>query len=366
MRRSFSLTSVVPPLLIPYARDGRNNRKVSLPNHNLQPGGEWYEESVHKGHLLCPDCSAHVHFVPASESKGGGNIPGSRAHFATNPGQKHDEKCFVEQKRELNQSEKAESEVDKSKGFRINLNSFSRTVTADLNLSERFGVASRGPYQRESRIKTRIKASEQDLKHLESVSISNVGDMIEFLKSKDPERIAQSVVIHRDFKLPWRYFMLSYNPQNNDHKKFKLFVSAMRDHGQTLQPVLMEIIVDKRHTPESIRVNNCVKSKAIFSQRQEGQPEWIMPRIYMEHRNGKSPYVFLDPGRYLVLGIAKLKTIKERGQLNHYLSISVSDDRQIQRADLPEIRAENKRRQELRDRRSVSGKLTSPNPVIPG
>lgn len=331
--------------LIPYARDERTGRSISLPGAHLQPGGDWYRAHEHKGHLICPCCPAKVNFAPARESKGGGNLSGNVAHFRTNPGQSHADDCAIGRKRELAEHDTDESAVDKTRGFRINLNTFNAETVRDLNLTRRFNTAS-GPYERESATKVRIKEQAQDLKHLESYAAEGVEDLIAFLKSKDFDRIKDSVIIHRDFVIPWKHFMLSYgggNDRESRNAKFKNFASYMLDRGLKAAPVLMEVITNKPYYRSTLKENPAVKSTSIPISRDQRtqQISWLLPRIYLDNlKTTHFDFIFDKPGKYLVLGMARV----HKDGSNVYLSVSVTDPRQIKAADLAEIRAENMKR----------------------
>ena len=318
-------------VLMPAARDARTGQIVRLPGARVHDGEARYDSKIHKGHLLCPDCDARVHYMPAKLPGGGSNTPGSQEHFATNAKQKHDADCATGRRRLLPEHDD-HREVDKSRGFQINLNLLSEGTRDTLR--SRFGRA-HGPYTREGH-KTRYRTRAEDLKKMENYPVHGAEDLVRFLRTKPMNRIQDSTVIFLDQEIQWRFFMVPYG---NKGERFKLMVSHMRDQGRRRQPVLMEVI-----RQDSRSADTRIASKDIFVARDEdGKASYILPAVYLDSPEVKT--AMRAPGRYLVLGEARLKTTYDpHTGTRHFLSVSVTDPSQIIQADLRQIRAENERR----------------------
>lgn len=353
--KSFNRNEDALPL-IPYARDAKTGQKISLPHDVLQSGGDWYDEKRHKN-LICPHCDAKVHFFPEVRSKRGSSAEGAKAHFKTNPRAVHAEDCDIG--KEINRrnanapEEKPKRDV---RGYCLNINSFDSETVRDGNLRRDYNTVSTGRYQNEHHGNT-SKIPEDEMKYLEPYSVKNVTDVIKFLEKTDKNLIAKSVVAfeQQEFRLP--RFLLFYNKAENkvyEHLKFKRFTSTLTERGQTYQPVVIELVTKKQYTPSDLKKKPCIMSDAIHvnASSKTGPAHKIIPRFFVDTDNTQVTYGFLEPGKWLVMGIARLSKDLKTG--NRFIDVSITSPEQIKPGSIAEIWHNHKQRH------GITGKAPSP------
>ena len=336
-----SLTNIFgetkPPkaLLIPYARDERDGRKISLPYASLESGGDWYSESEHKGHLVCPECEAHVHFVPEVISQDGSRKNGRRPHFSTNSDSVHDKECNIGKVIEHRQA--PDKDTIDYRGYRFNLNTLGNSGIKSGNLRARFN--NKGA----PKVKP-ITVNPMEMTWLRPTAIKEVGDIIRVLKSATPDEIEKSVAVWREHEVPWRRFFVGYNPSGNkddEHKKFKNLVSGMRESGRTMQPVLIQIITSRGYTSRELDQKHCIVSKKIFVEQNSktGPKKFIVPRLYVDTSDTRVALELQKAGEFLIMGLARLS--KDPRGNDELLDISITNIAQIQSVSLKDIREQN-------------------------
>ncbi len=348
-----------------YARDARTLERVYFPGDHL--GGfvdaEWvlYDEKIHKRNLICDDCTAEVHFCHAVPYKGGDNLPGSCAHFATNPGQVHDaHDCEVGFINAQLPPKDPKPEIDKTLGYRLNLNRFQ----PDSEAGKAFARWASGPYTRESSTKTRFKEGAEDLRRMQTYSADCVADLVKFMRNKDPQRVAKSLVIHKGFEIPWDEFLITYNDASLLEERdthFKNLVQTMIDKKQTYRPVLMQMIVHTDVPLKHFEERRAISSKPVLVSRDDKThaPTWILPRVYIDMEDAGTHRDFAEKGSYLALGYLRLTSVVEASETHHNLFLSVKDINQITKADPNQIGAENA---VIRKNKDSSKKSPFPSP----
>ena len=340
MRQHFGLAAQPKAdLHMPYVVDVRTGRKISLPGDVLQDGGDWYDEETHKGHIKCPDhnCPALVQYQAEIPFREGQEAP-TRAHFKTRRGQTHNADCSVG-------TTTTQPAIDrKSRGYAVYLNADHLDGIAHPEARSKL---LKNPY-RKGRLPGGLHARDFEMEALEPYSAKNVDDMITFLRTKDPKMIANSVVIYRGFKVPWRFFMIYYNKSENSRDRnyrFRVLINSMRDNGISYMPVLMEVATKEGYPAHKLADKNWVFSKPFDIEDIDGDKEHVVPRIFI---NTTHPFVmtaFEQPIRGLVLGLAKVKKAPGGDIL---LDVSIQSPRQFRQANLVEISHDNRLNQQRR------------------
>jgi hypothetical protein len=112
-------------------------------------------------------------------------------------------------------------------------------------------------------------------------------------------------------------------------------------------PVLMEIVADQGAQWHQRGDSGVIESQKFFWRRSEAGAEFIAPRLYLDPpAHGKLAVetaralqdMTKERGVYLVLGFARLHTYPTRTGLLHALNISVSDESQLARVNIRDIR----------------------------
>ena len=357
--------------LIPWARDARTGNAVILSNirpidkrsipENLKV--EEYDEAKHKGHLHCYDCDARVTMVRAVESKAGSNFGEVPAHYTTVPNSPHADICETTRRREISLPDR--NKIDRTKGFRIHLNLFRSGVIENLN--NEFGpAAGNGPYGRD-RFKARLIGPEAEtLRQMETFAVNRIDDLIEFLSKKEVSRIKESRVIHRNASIPFSDFVLSYDPdlENGIHKKFIRFLRGVNKWGKKSQPVMMEIITDRSYGGRSLKYGEPILSRPIVipPEREGGKPVIIRPQLIS--RSYEMDWTFTQPGKYLAVGRATMERAETLDAIEYIISMRVAEGKQVKKADLSIIRAENEKHHQMREKRAGKGP-DGTNPDMP-
>ncbi len=150
-----------------------------------------YREDIHKDHLNCLHCDAHVHFNVGAKSKDADNSFQSR-HFHTSPKQKHDDHCEFG----LLLSKRPQTpEYDLKQGYRFN-----------LNMGAISGIAEKG------HIRVPFNEAAQnwpeEIRIREPIPIKGAQDFAEGFRRLDVERVKNSVVLWHDHQIPWQEFFI--------------------------------------------------------------------------------------------------------------------------------------------------------------
>ncbi len=327
----FGVAAEEKPLHMPFVVDIRTGRKISLPGGNLEEGGDWYDEAKHKGHIKCPDenCSARAHFQPETKfRKGQPHV--TREHFKTSPGQFHDADCSI------GKASKPGSEK-KIRGSVIYLNTDNLAGVVHPGAREKINAH---PYKR-GRHAGAIKAKPHDMQGLEPFSAKSAKDIIDFMRTKDPEHIAKSVVVWRGFQVPWRFFAIYYNTSENgrdENYRFRLLVNAMRDEGQPYLPVIMEVIPRKAYTSRDFDEKAWVLSRKVVIEDIDGNKETIVPRVFINTVHPHVQNAFEKKERHAVLAVAQVKKGNDGEVL---LDLSIQDPRQLEKVSFVDVKKDN-------------------------
>ena len=340
----FGAAAQEKPLHMPFVVDIRTGQKISLPGGNLEAGGDWYDEENHKGHIKCPDehCTARAHYQPEIEFKKG-KPSKTREHFKTSPGQFHDSDCSI------GKASKPATEKE-MRGYVIYLNTNNLHGVIHPGARDK---AMKHPYKRGKHAGA-IKASAQMMHGLEPYSAKSARDIIDFMRTKAPEHIANSVVVWNGFQVPWRFFALYYNKSDNSREqnyRFRSFVKAMLSEGQQYMPVFMEVIPRKKYTAQDFSEKGWVLSRTVQIEDANGHKDIIVPRIFI---NTVHPHVLnaFDKGeRHAVLAVAQVKKGTDGDIL---LDVSIQDPRQLEKVSFVEIKHENLLNQQRRTQAAIA------------
>ncbi len=297
-----------------YVRAKEEEQIVELPGAVLRGDNIHYDDASHKGFLKCRFCAVSVHHHAGSKSICGDNLVGPSVHFHTNRGQKHEENCeWPEQVQSKSNSDK----YDDSRGYKIHWNT--------TGFSAQFNKKAGAPYTRGKDKK--IITNDDDLVGRRPKSFAFVGGVVDLIKQGNFDRLNDSVVIHRNHKLPWQDFMVRYtNKPNAKHDRFVNLMERLKLNEKP-QPCLMEFNL------KSGSGAFCAKSLAIFHKRDDkGRRHFIIPRAYLDGDNVK--HAMVEAGKYLVLGYARLSTVVKPDSVLHFINMSVTDRQQVQKTDV--------------------------------
>ncbi len=307
---------------------------VVLPDAMPFAGEARYDAKIHKGHLKCMFCDAAVHFNKGSATIAGQfDLRGASPHFHTNRGQTHGDRC------QWNFGDKHESgtAVDKKAGFRLHLNT--QGYTGDFN------AVANPLYRREA--DKRLTVTEEAARVMETRSIRGVADLVELMRLQDPLRINQSRVILNEYDVLWPDFMIRYNRSSKTPtNRFMDLVDRLSASYRKRQPVLMEFNVRSGVYPRTTGGKTpAVQSQDIRWRREaSGVTQVIRPTAYLNNRHNTGvSLAFATAGRYLVLGMARLKTVDAHDAQLHFVDIGIDDPRQVTKISLEDIAAENSR-----------------------
>ncbi len=315
-------TRVAANTLFPFARDERTGQRIFLPgNDNLEAGDTYYDESKHKGHLVCADCDARVHAVKDAGIIAGSNMIGNAAHFQTNENSGHADDCDIgRRQRKYRPSPKP----DPTLGLVINMNVLDRNLDEDsYDLKRSFNHEAAAKY-----------------KGMERVSIRSSQQLVELMKSTSQERLDKSFVMFGDQEIPWTRFMISYDDKA---ESFRRLVRNMLANGEPLQSVFIDFNGEKE--PRGSReqdTGRMIKMKATHLKDDEnGFKHFIVPRIFIPHDQDNRVRVPFMGGSadVMVMGGARLtmETSKELSRVFYYLTFNLHDPRQIVETSLQEI-----------------------------
>ncbi len=324
-------------LKIPKARavlDDGTVEDVVLPTALARVDAVAYDPDRHKGKLHCPSCDVKVHFNRGSAVMCGGTMQGQRPHFKTNPGNPHDPSCAYI----VTYDDVEHEEVDRTRGYRIHLN-----LAA---LSTLFNERARHYQRADGR---RIVTDDPRLVGRESLAVQSASDLItRLLKNGDPARIRDSVVVQGKHILPWNQFFIRHSSDGKDNTRFHALTERLLGMNKGARvPVLMEIRADQPAQWNQRGDAGVMDSQKFFWRRNDGGAEFIAPRLYLDPpAHGKMAAetahllqaITSEAGAYLVMGFARLHTYQTRTGLLHALNISVSDESQIARVELRNLR----------------------------
>lgn len=304
----------MPDIIMETARDiGDDNavELVQLPGTPHRPGHLSFDPRYHRN-LHCPHCSAKVHFRAASKRRAG-SFKGPSAHFHTNPGQKHED-CPLPERDHGN----GKTKVDKSKGYRIHINTLSHSVT----FNRYSGVYRLGGHGE-------LEIDDPDFKDMETVSIKSAEDLVDLMSKGEFKRVNDSIVIFDNSAIAWKEFMAFL-------QKPERYAAILRhlQFGQraTLgRPVLIEMETAKVISGDLFSKSTLVNGKSVLiSKSASGFREYVVPGIKLVHNNNTiMGDLFNRAGKYLILGIPQLNTKDGAGHRTHFFNITVNDAQQV-------------------------------------
>lgn len=321
----------------------------------VRPAGAHFKEGEvqyyardHKGHLLCLHCDAGVHLrdIPAA-AIAGSSLKSSVPYYALNRGQKHDSACdfYTEPK-----SPAPRRPVDKTKGYRININvqEFNHFTKED------------GTYSRNGAITT---INDEDFADRERRVVKHVDDLVEILQTKDAARIRDSVVVFNNEPLPWEKFFIRYNHKGNDQPRFIDLVERLKKAGPGEQIYcLMELQVAKPRLGVPRQKRNSVTSRAIpYLKNEDGTNSDIIPSAFIDFDGARAnafvAMEFSQGGHYLTLGLV---TLNQSDDGAYFINMRIADDGQV-----AVVNIENIARQRPDASKNLPRNTAEPSPSSP-
>jgi hypothetical protein len=301
---------------------------VRIPGTPLKEASAYYNEAVHKGHLHCLHCDAHVRLRPASETAiSGSSLKGHGASFALVAGERHDTACKLYTA--VKKLTPGRNKIDEGKGYRVHINT--------QEYSELYTPRD-GPYSRRGAI---VKINDPDLVNREIYTVKSAADLVEFMAMKETHRVVESVVIFGNGKpIPWQEFFVRYSRGAPKQKRFLDLVARLRAGGADAQiPVLMEMQIARPRNIHPYAKNLSVLSRKIpYERGADGKSHDIVPAVRLErdsaiHDKDVSG-AFNHGARQFVLGLATLHH-PEGG--HYYINVTVSDADQVTAMNIENI-----------------------------
>ena len=305
--------------------------KVQLPNTKLQFGAVYYDEKTHKGKLMCKCCDAPVHFRAGSSTIAGDNLRGPRPHFASNRRENHTDDCTVElaidDGRDVRQ-------FDLTKGYCFRLN------TGELR--ESFSGRAR-PYGRRSYPHWEVLINNPDLKDREAYGVKNAENLQRLIGKKQDERVRNAVVVNGSDIIAMKDFFFRYSYQQKDKKalsrqqpRMQHLVDLLQEFGNN-QLILMEVDLTKPKYAKDRIVAAESRHIRLPKKDENGYTREIVPRVIAaRHVQETIANAIVDKDRYLVMGIARLKTKvdEETKKITQYVELKVNSADWIARVKL--------------------------------
>lgn len=322
-------------LLMPEARfrdaEGKTTI-VQLPGTKLQSGAVYYEESKHKGHLICKCCEAPVHFHPGSRTISGDNLRGPRPHFVSNRQAYHSQDCTVDLAIDEGRDPR---EYDLTKGYRIHIN------TGELR--QQFSGRAR-PYGRRSYPHQEILINNPDLKDREAYSAKSAENFQRLIGKKQHHRMRTAVIVNGGDVIDWKDFFIRYTHKQDEDKRycrrqprFLHLVDLLQQYGNN-QLVMMEIdLTTPRYAKGKVI---CAEAHRIKDRQKDeaGYRKEIIPRVVVPPGPDQTTVAgkLAEKERFLVMGVVSMKTRKdpETKKIYHYLDIKVDNPDWVVKADL--------------------------------
>lgn len=288
----------------------------------LEDGAEWYSGQGKYHPLFCAHCAADVHYSGGSQSIAGSSLKGQSPYFATNPGSSHADDC----KWDLKKHAGAAPAIDRTKGYRVHINT--------QGYSDLFNNAS-GVYARNNA--GVVITRDADLKDRERVVVHGVRDLVRFLETADPARVAQSRVVYRNNVVDWDDFFFRYGKPRRYVELAKDLSAASKNAEPRFG--LFEIRTDKMYY-----IKGC-KSFDISSDEiptdvmdEDDRVVSIRPVIKIPARRDKVfPQFEGGAGHFLVLGQVYLNRFEGDLKTIDYLNIRATQPEQIEQANIENI-----------------------------
>ena len=314
------------PRAIYIAEDGSRtvvglSRKDTLADEVYNP--EKHDPRAAGGRLVCETCNdVDVHFSKGSVAKGGDQAPGSKAHFASNPGQahKHTQECRDEASLEASENKK----YDDDKGFRLHLNT--GAVSTIFNEARVYEPTDKGGI--------RLRQKFNRLADMEPVSI---GSAREFLKVFQPSkkgvsRLHSSFLIARDFlPVPWNKFFVKYKAP---YTGMKAIIERNEDEvALRRQPSLFLAKPMQIETKTRRGGSKFVKIKCHpmdLGENDMGVTEKVFPQIFVDAPSIREKVEKHGLRSLLVLGRPKIRRYQAGENEEHiYVDYTINDPREV-------------------------------------
>lgn len=296
-----------------------------------------YNEQDHKGHLLCTECDAKIHYNQGSSNILANTGSANAHHFKRNPKQKHEENCtyyehMVRQLADAQDKQDKQEDIDPTKGY-----SFLLKINVKLACDDNGGKPAY--HRRRDPIKLSYTTIINDprLEGMERVPVRSMNELVKLLHKLDLRRVAKSYVVRNDQVIPFSDFMVRYSRgvENPDQKnmKFKNMFEELLQHKKPLMRI-MEIWPKQISKQEK---SIFVASEHIPYKRPNAERNFLQinPRVYLETAQHKGLENLVAAGRkYLVFGEISLKQYEER---YYAMKISVKKPEQIAEFNLDEM-----------------------------
>ncbi len=297
---------------------------IGLPGSQYGNGlAATYRETDHKGKLICACCPAELHYVSQSSGLVGTSHYRPRPeHFALNPGQEHT--CS-----------KPNPAKDNERHF-YNVNDGLRVHLNIPNPSGEFN--DKTLYYRDGK-KWRVRGdmlpsniNKDEFQEMETASVSSVSDLLDLMERGDLERLSKSYLVAGHRVIPFRDFVLRQDSAHEGigSKRFQRFLQQLKRDAEGYKglPRAVELNTEKTNIPFSEKLHT-VDCKAIFLDRLDDGPRFIIPHIDLDMRQNKFLRdKFEEAGKFTIMGMVR-SSMMRNGNIGMY--VKVSDERQIDR-----------------------------------
>lgn len=295
----------------------------------LQPGNRYYNHLLDAGHLACLHCTAKMKFHEAQPSSGGTSGAGSPAFFK--PVKKHDDDCIVP----LRPAENRKSPIDRSKGYRVNINTAEYSEIFNQK-SGVFDVSAKG----------RLRLTDEDIRDRESFTVREVGDLVRFIEKADLSRIKPSRVVFQNNAEDWDEFFIRAGTPS----RLRSLVERLENHQPGTEPLFaaLEVTTTGYHNPQPrlkqgeggsyYKTPRAPIDSIEIGRDARGKPAFARIDIYIDDKNNTHVSdALLKPDTYLVMGEVRHRSLEHKNSTTHYLSITVTDGRQIMPVNIENI-----------------------------
>ena len=269
-----------------------------------------------------------MRFQEGSAAAGGSSATGRPSYFT--PVKKHEDDCI----RALHQTSPEGQKVDRTKGYRIHINT--------LFFSDEFNKRS-GVYEVSANGHV-IGINDDDLRDREIYIVRDVEDVIALMKKGNPKRLKDSKVIFGNESADWLDFCI---PFNRPHRYQKLVERAIAAKSEDELPfALMEIrtMEGRVFRGFSPAKGSSIPAERIpFGRDDRGKKREIEPSADVRNRhNTHVMWAFQDPDHFLVMGVVRHNTFKGDFKTVEYLNVRIDHEGQLRKVDMENLEKEAK------------------------
>lgn len=234
------------------------------------------------------------------------------------------------------------SALDETKGFRWHI------ITGGNHVQKFNEVA--GVYGRD--FKGRFCLKDDDLRDRRILRVHNPEEIFQFMQRRDTPRVTNSRVVFNNRAVNWDDFFLHLEKT----ERYAALIDNLRNlrKGTPSQAVLMELVVERMPTVLPFSTHFPFRARPIDIGREdrEGRRHYVVPAIRVVHNhNTHIRDMFIQAGRYFVLGVPRLTTKKYDHAVYHYLNMTVNHENQACFVNIRDITEAAKNNAERRARK---------------